>query len=126
MKIIIAGGRDFNDYELLKSTMKNFLSSFMTVLEPDEIEIVSGHARGADSLGEKFSNEFGCKLKIFPADWNFFGKSAGIIRNKEMLAYAKIDDDSVLIAFWDGKSRGTKNMIDISKNAGLKVVVVNY
>lgn len=126
MKIIIAGGRDFNDYNLLETTLVDFLAPLMPILEPTLIEIVSGHASGADSLGERFANKFGCNLKIFPADWNFFGRSAGIIRNKEMLAYVKKYDNPVLIAFWDGKSRGTKNMIDISKKAGINVVVVNY
>lgn len=126
MKIIIAGGRDFQDYELLKLSMNNFISSWDKDIFPKDIEIVSGHASGADSLGEKFANEFGCKIRIFPADWNFFGKSAGIIRNREMLSYVKIYDDPILIAFWDGKSKGTKNMIDIAKKAGITVVVVNY
>ena len=60
-------------------------------------------------------------MELFPADWKKYGKSAGYVRNSEMAEVAES-----LIAFWDGKSRGTKNMIDIAKNKGLKVRIVNY
>ena len=76
-----------------------------------KIEIVSGCARGADSLGEKYATEKNYKLHKFPADWDRFGKSAGYRRNQEMAEFA-----DMVIAFWDGKSVGTKHMIDISKS----------
>ncbi len=77
MKIIIAGSRDFDDYDLLREKCDLILSNIKTV------EIVSGQARGADSLGEKYAKEKGYKLKLFPADWSQ-GKMAGMIRNKQM------------------------------------------
>lgn len=114
MKIIIAGSRDFNDYTLVKSTI-NIISA-----KVDNIEIVSGGARGADSLGEKYAYEHCLNLKIFPADWSL-GKKAGYLRNKQMAEYA-----DALIAFWDGQSKGTKHMIDLAKQMNLKIKVVLY
>lgn len=101
-KLIVAGGRDFNDYDLLKSKLDKLLSN------KTHVEIVSGKARGADSLGEKYAKEKGYKIKEFPADWGKYGRAAGYIRNKEMAEYA----DGCL-CFWDGKSKGTKHMIDL-------------
>lgn len=115
-KVIIAGTRTFKDYDLLCSYADYMLSQ---VKEP--IEIVSGHAQGADALGERYAQERGYKLTIFAADWNKYGKAAGPRRNLQMAEYA-----NALLAYWDGKSRGTKNMIDIAKDKGLKVGVKVY
>lgn len=114
MKIIIAGSRYFNDYKLLKSTISEYLEQL------DDVEIVSGGAKGADKLGELFANENNYKLIIFPADWSI-GKGAGFIRNKQMADYG-----DALIAFWDGQSKGTKMMIELAKKMNLKVNVVLY
>ncbi len=127
MRIIIAGGRDFNNYELLKNSCIDIIESLGYSNDPDDYEIISGGARGADSLGEVFAKEMKYDLKVFPAQWDLYGKSAGYIRNKEMAEYASLDDVfSVLIAFWDGKSRGTKNMIEIAKKELNMVKIVNY
>lgn len=83
--------------------------------------IVSGHASGADALGERYAQERGLECEQYPADWEAYGRAAGPIRNAEM---AEVAD--ALIAFWDGASRGTKNMIDTAKSKGLKVAVVRY
>jgi len=80
----------------------------------EEIEIVSGTARGADEMGERFAKEKGYALKQFPADWDTFGKSAGYRRNSQMADYA-----DACVVFWDGKSRGTKHMIDLAEKTGL-------
>ncbi|MBP1743646.1 MAG: Phi18:3 [Firmicutes bacterium] len=91
------------------------------------IEIVSGGARGADRLGEAFAQERNYKLKIFRADWERLGKIAGFVRNEQMAVYAsEASHTGVLIAFWDGKSEGTSNMITLAFRYGLKVYVVNY
>ena len=111
MKIIIAGSRDFNDYEKLCEVCDYMLS------KQSEIEIVSGAARGADLLGEKYAKEKGYSIKQFKPDWSI-GKSAGFLRNKEMAEYA-----DALIAFWDNKSKGTKHMINLAKEKGLKVKI---
>lgn len=116
MKLIIAGGRYFNNYELLKEKVDYFLSN-----ESGDIEIVSGKARGADSLGEKYAKEKGYPVKEFPAKWNEYGKRAGYLRNEEMALYA-----THCVCFWDGKSKGTKHMIDLAKKSNLNLRVVSY
>jgi hypothetical protein len=115
MKIIIAGGRDYNNYEEL-CKICNYL-----LVNKKFIEIVSGAAKGADALGEKYAEEKGYPITKFPADWQTHGKSAGYLRNQEMAKYA-----DALIAFWDGKSKGTNHMIDLAKEEGLTVRVHNY
>lgn len=119
LKVIIAGGREFKDYRLLKGCCDYYLSN--KFLEGVEIEIVSGRARGADLLGEKYAKEKGLNITKFPANWNKLGLAAGHIRNGEMADYADI-----LIAFWDGESTGTKNMIEQARANGLLVRIVRY
>ena len=104
MKVIIAGGREFNDYERLKQYMDFVLMN----VNKDKLEIVSGGARGADSLGEFYAEERGYLIKQFIPDW-------------EMAKYA-----DALVAFHDGKSKGTQHMIDLAKKENLLVRVVNY
>ena len=113
MKVIIAGSRDFNNYKMLEQEIDK--------LKLDITEIVSGGARGADGLGEKYALTHHIKLTIMNADWNKYGKSAGIIRNRQMGNYA-----DYLIAFWDGKSRGTKHMIEYMKQIGKHGSVILY
>ena len=112
-KVIIAGGRDFRDYQLLKTKCDVLLSNLTN------ITIISGNARGADKLGEKYAEEKGYNCEKYPADWDQYGKAAGYIRNEEM---AKVGTH--LIAFWDGKSPGTKSMIDLADKYKLKVRVI--
>lgn len=115
MKVIIAGGRTFNNYDLLRKICDK------TLIFQNEIEIVSGNANGADKLGEMYATEKGYPKKIFIADWDKHGKSAGYKRNEEMAKYS-----DALIAFWDSKSKGTKHMIDLAKLYQLKVKVIIY
>jgi hypothetical protein len=115
MKIIIAGGRDFTDYAYLTEKVKHLLS------EQTNIEIVSGCAQGADSLGAQYAKENNIPLKLFPAQWDLYGKSAGYKRNLQMAEYA-----DALIAFWDGKSKGTKNMLYLAQFLELNVRIIKY
>ena len=125
LRVIIAGSRDFNDYELLKKSAIEIITK-KTML-PDLTRIISGGARGADTLGERFANEMGLEISRFIPDWDGLGKRAGYVRNAEMAKFAVEDDnDGMLIAFWDGQSRGTKHMIDLAKRYGLEVHVVNF
>ena len=117
-KVIIAGGRDFNDYALLCEKCDGLLSHKR---QSHSVVIVSGTARGANSLGERYANERNYPIQRFPPDWNADGKAAGFIRNAQM---AKAAD--ALIAFWDGKSKGTANMIEIARKRNLQVRVVTY
>lgn len=125
LRVIIAGSRDFNDYKLLKKSAIEIITK-KTML-PDLTRIISGGARGADTLGERFANEMGLEISRFIPDLDGLGKRAGYVRNAEMAKFAVEDDnDGMLIAFWDGKSRGTKHMIDLAKRYGLEVHVVNF
>jgi hypothetical protein len=108
VRTIVAGSRDFTDYALLEQTLDRHK---ITVL-------ISGTARGADQLGERYANSHGIPVERFPANWNYHGKSAGFKRNMEMAQKAE-----ALIAFWNG-SPGTSHMIDIAKAYGLVVEVV--
>ena len=116
MRTIIAGGRHFDDWELLERSVHHFRRSISS-----EITVISGGARGADALGESYAIENELRMKVFPADWDTYGVSAGYRRNVEMAEYSE-----ALIAFWDGKSKGTKHMIDIAWDKGLIVKVVMY
>lgn len=109
-KIIVAGSRNFQDYTLLKQKLDHILKNL------DGIEIVSGNARGVDRLGERYAQEKRYRLKLFPANWAKYGKSAGYRKNLVMQNYA-----THVVCFWDGKSKGTKHMIDISKNLLLRI-----
>ena len=131
MRVIIAGGRNFDDYKTLESQCHGIFKQLSDEgrtsprIDDLDIEIVSGKARGADSLGERFARQYGINVKEFPAKWMLYGKSAGYKRNEEMAKYAK-ENNGVLIAFWDGVSKGTKHMIDLAKKYNLDVYIVNY
>jgi hypothetical protein len=103
-KVIVAGSRNFTDYELLKIKLDHILS-----LKSDVV-IISGMARGADLLGVKYAVERGLKVIKFPADWDKHGKKAGYIRNLEMLKCC-----DAVVCFHIGQSLGTSHMIDIAK-----------
>lgn len=115
-KLIVAGGREFGDYKLLKTKMNALLKN----KNKNEVVIVSGTARGADTLGEKYAIENDLIIKRFPADWSI-GKQAGYIRNAEMAEYA-----TACLLFWDGTSAGTGHMKDLAEKAGLQLRVINY
>lgn len=117
MRVIIAGSRTFNDPHLLHDKMDQILQASLS----DNIEIVSGCALGADTLGIEYAANKGYSLKRFPADWERHGKRAGYIRNKQMADYA-----THLVAFWDGKSHGTEMMIEFAKQNSLPTRVIYY
>jgi hypothetical protein len=118
-KLIVAGGRDFNNYDQMCDALME-LADDPELLGPYEVSIVSGMARGADALAAHFARTNSIKLYPMPADWNT-GKGAGYARNVDMSRFA-----DGLLAFWDGKSRGTRHMIDTMRNAGKFVHVVMY
>lgn len=118
-RIIVAGCRDFDDYEYLKESLDAIRTDFI------DIEIVSGHASGTDSLAEEYARRVGIELRIFPADWKRYGRAAGPIRNKQMLEYI-MEGNPLVVAFWDGKSSGTKNMIELARKADVECRVFMY
>jgi len=130
MRVIIAGSREFNNYELLKKEgLRIFKELKSEGFNTSRLvtEIVSGGARGADTLGEKFASTYGLGIKRFIPDWDGLGKRAGFVRNAEMAVYAKEDLElGVLIACWDGISKGTKSMIDLANKYGLRVFIIKY
>lgn len=116
--VIICGSREFENYELLKEKCNHLLSRKLK--DPDtKVVIVSGCAKGADSLGEKYASETGLEILKYPADWDRFGKRAGYLRNKQMAEVG-----NAVIAFMvpgEDKNRGTKNMISLAKAGNLLV-----
>ena len=111
--VAIVGSRTFNDYDLLKQTMKE--------LDFTPSKIVSGGATGADSLGAKYGKENSIPVTIFKPDWTKHGKSAGFIRNTDIVLASDI-----VIAFWDGKSNGTRDTINKAKKESKQVIIVTF
>lgn len=109
MKIAVVGSRSFSCYDQVKKVLSGLAITL----------IVSGGAIGADSLAEKFAEENNIPKKIFLPDWAKFGRGAGMVRNKDIVTAA-----DMVVAFWDGKSKGTKNTIDTARKLGKKVEVV--
>lgn len=115
--LIIAGSRTFKNYFEAKSIIYSTLSTRRL----EEINIISGGAKGADQIGEKFANELGTKLSIYPANWEKYGKKAGHIRNQEM---ANIGDG--LLLFWDGESKGSQDMMFAALEKNIPVFAVYF
>ena len=113
-RVIIAGNRDFEDYDFVSRTLDAILP-----LKTKKVIIVSGTSRGADRLGERYAMERKLSLEKYPADWEYFGKAAGPKRNMQM---AKIAD--AVIAFWDGESCGTQSMIGCAKGENIPCTVI--
>ena len=124
-KVIIAGGRDFNasdaDMYRIDKMLSKYAAPHGDVPMFIGLEMVTGCARGADQIPYMYHTWHGVPIKEFPADWDLHRKSAGHIRNAQMADYA-----DALIAFWDGKSKGTKGMIDVATKKGLMVRVIRY
>ena len=113
MKVGIIGSRGFNNYELVDEVMNEHI---------DEVEvIVSGGAKGADTIGEFWAKQNNKNLLIFKPEWGKFGKRAGFIRNQDI-----VKNSDLVLAFWDGQSKGTKNSIDLCEKFGIPVKVIYY
>jgi len=111
MRVLVCGSRGFNDY----------ITMCVALDAMDDVDtIVEGCARGADRLAEQYGQRHDIPVEHHPADWDRFGRGAGFRRNLEML------DSSVdlVLAFWDGESRGTAHTIQMASSRGIDVVVV--
>lgn len=117
-KLIVAGGRDYDDAEQLSNVL--FAMADVEFAEY-QVSIVSGMARGADRLGYEFAYANEVTLYAFPADWDKYGKRAGYIRNQRMGDFA-----DGLLAFWDGRSKGTGHMINYMQHLKKPVHIVRY
>lgn len=118
---IIAGGRSFTDYQYLKESCTSAISDYCSKNREKSVEIFCGMASGADTLGERFAKENGYKIRYFPANWERYGKRAGILRNEEMVLSA-----NALIAFWNGKSKGTEHVLKFAYKNNLWTQVYRY
>ena len=110
LRVVIAGCRYYSNYEEAKEYIDFCLSN---IRKESNIVIVSGCASGADAIGERYAEENGFEVERYPAEWGKYGKIAGPKRNKKM---AEVSD--YVICFWDGKSRGTKLMIECARKCG--------
>jgi hypothetical protein len=125
-RVVICGSRNFNDYVLLKNRTDKFLSGITELSDlsedPPEVVILSGCAAGADTLGELYAEERKLTIEKHPALWDFYGKKAGYVRNEEMVKLA-----DAVIAFWDGKSKGTLHTINLATKQYKKPTeIINY
>ncbi len=113
-KIIIAGGRDIDNYEVVRDALEESL--IHKDVSMSDIEIVQGGATGVDRSAKYISSVANASMKEFKADWNTHGRAAGPIRNKQMAEYA-----DALILIWDGKSRGSASMLKEAEKQGLDI-----
>ena len=113
MKLAIVGSRTFTDYNKLCKCI-DFLNTHNNI-----DTIISGGARGADTLAKQYAESHNITLLEYKADWDTYGKSAGFIRNKDI-----IKNSDFVVAFWDGQSRGTKNDIDLCHEYHKSYIVV--
>lgn len=120
MRVLICGGTDFRDYALLRRKCDELIPESVSV------EIVSGGARGADTMAERYAAAKGYGLSAFEAKWSLYGKAAGPIRNRKMIDYICEDNERIVIAFWNGSSRGTMNTIVTALRLGLRVEIIYY
>lgn len=116
MKVAIVGGREFDDYNLIEKTLHEYFDDVSKISL-----IISGGARGADSLAEEFAKNHQLPLKVYYADWKAYGKYAGFTRNTKIVREADI-----VFAFWDGRSKGTANTIDQCKTYNVNHEVIRY
>lgn len=117
MNIVIAGSRTFTEYSIISRTVNMILAKWRFNKEFDIL--YSGCAKGVDTLAIDYAKEKGIKYKEFPANWEIHGNDAGPIRNSKMIASA-----DGLVAFWDGKSKDTKDIIGKAERKGIKVHIV--
>lgn len=115
IKYLIAGSRDFNNYNLLLQVLSQYK-------KPDII--IEGGAKGADLLGKRFAKYNNIECKEYKADWNKYGKSAGYRRNAEMVN--QLDKNDIAFIFWDGKSKGIKHTIDLCNKKNIKTIITYF
>ncbi len=109
-RVVIGGCRNFNNYTYFKKYVDIYLTNIKIYAD---IVILSGHCTGTDSMAERYAKENNYSLEVHPAQWHKFGRSAGPMRNKQM-----VQQCDFVIAFWDGISKGTKNLIDNATKFG--------
>lgn len=111
MRVLVCGSRTWMDYWTIFRRLGEL---------PAEAKIIHGAAKGADSIAESVAQFYGLKVQAYPAAWKTHGKRAGVVRNLQMLD----EQPDLVIAFWDGKSRGTQHTIDEARKRGIPVEVI--
>jgi hypothetical protein len=114
MNLAIIGSRNFTDEKLFKEKIIPILAHL-----EEEVVIISGGAKGADTLAENYANQNNLKMIVIKPDWKKYGRGAGIVRNTEI-----INQSDMVIAFWDGQSKGTKDSVSKAKKLGKVVHVI--
>ena len=131
IRIAIVGSRDFEDYELVSQEVSTYICNNINAFvhndkiyvkngTRDETLIISGGAKGADTLAERFAKDNNFNIKIFKPDWELYGKRAGFIRNSKI-----VDNCDVLFAFQINNSKGTQHSINLAKEKNKEVFVFN-
>ena len=125
LRILVAGSRSFEDFETLSNVLTEFLAPFSK--EKFSPVIISGTAKGADQLGEQYGIKHNIPIRRFPADWKRYGRAAGMIRNNQMLDHiCEKGCVGAVVAFWDGKSKGTAHTISEAKRREVEHLHINY
>lgn len=115
--LLVVGSRSITDYEYIKNTLDKYRNS--------DTVIVSGGAKGVDTLAERYADENNLQKVIMKADWDKYGKRAGYIRNAEMHKFISNKEDKLCIAFWDGNSKGTAHNFNLAKQYNNPIIVLN-
>lgn len=117
-RVIVAGSRDIQSKTFIFQKLDALLAR--KINEGECVQIVSGTARGVDQIGEEYAGNRGFACQRFPADWEAYGKQAGYLRNYQMAQNA-----DALVAFWDGRSPGTRHMIKTAQTLHLEIRVIH-
>lgn len=126
-RILICGGRDFDDRDLLYNTLDKICLDREWIISSEDgnwlpqVVVIGGKAKGADTIGIDWAVINQCDFIEYPADWDRYGSKAGPLRNIQMLEEGKPD---LVVAFPSPKSRGTYHMIKIAEKAGVEVIVI--
>lgn len=114
MKIGVVGGRNFDNYEYFKDCMS-------TLNIDSNVVLVSGGAKGADSMAEYYAKEKGIQCIVFKPDYKKYGRAAPMIRNGDI-----VENSDIIVAFWDGVSGGTKNSIERARKQNKQVIIFRF
>lgn len=126
IRLIVAGSRDYTNKKVIENIIEIVIADLKQRHPFFTLRIITGGARGVDTLAENYARTNGIKLSIYPVtskDWATNGKAAGPLRNARMAEAALEADAPYLLAFWDMKSRGTKSMIDIANKKHIPTYV---
>jgi hypothetical protein len=117
--LLIAGSRSFNNYDIAKKCLDKEIGELPII-------VISGTAKGADSMGEQWANEHNFEIKRYKPEWDTLGRKAGILRNIEMYNFIKEKEFAKIIIFWDGQSRGAMHMIKTAANGKIPYQVYDF